>query len=590
MLKHSLAVLVLIASTSAGFADGLTARISAQKLALGDTVQLVLSADPAKLTAAPDISALNADFDILGTSKSSQTQIINGARSDTVEWIITLAPRSKGHLTIPALSAGQASSAPIGIDVVDAAQMPGDQQAAGGTTITATLEPGAHYVQQEIPLSLRITTGPGFSDGAIEAPQSPDYILEQRGEDRTSQTVENGQPVTLIERDYLLRPQKSGALSIAPFTLRAMQTDPAARSPFPQNRFDTLFGGSLFGGAGSPFGQMFGGGRQITIRTAPLTLDVKAKPSAAKGWFLPAKAVTLTSQWSPVKPEFRVGEAVTRHVRIQALGATEVQLPDLAPPTVNGARVYLDKSETGSVDTADGTASVRDFSYSIVPTTGGTITLPEMTVDWFDTASETPQVASLPAETIKVEGAVVVPPATPAAPEATASASQQPPTVESQSRMTWIAGLLALLAAVLALAAFFWRRQDARADLTPGGIANAQVRREAALRSVEAACNAADPHATYAAAMKWAGAVATATGLETEAIWARFPDLSQEWKALEAGLYRTETDSTWSAKAFLSTLRSADKALTKRIRRVAQGKLPPLYPVGANRNVRETMI
>ncbi len=106
------ALMFVIASALASDAAGLDARISASQIATGDSFQLSLSADTKALTQAPDISPLNTDFDILGTSRTSQTQIINGVRSDRQEWIITLAPTSMGVLTIPALSAGTATSAP----------------------------------------------------------------------------------------------------------------------------------------------------------------------------------------------------------------------------------------------------------------------------------------------------------------------------------------------------------------------------------------------------------------------------------------------------------------------------------------------
>lgn len=577
----SLAVLALIATTTATFADGLTARVSSDKMALGDTFQLTLGADPAKLTAAPDVSPLNADFDILGTSKSSQTRIINGTRSDMVEWIITLAPRAKGHLIIPALTAGQATSEVLSVDVVDVADLPADRQAPGETAITLSLEPGSHYVQQEIPLTLRITSGAGFRGGTIQAPQSPDYILEQRGEDRASQMTSNGQPVTVIERDYLLRPQQAGALTIAPFTLRATQNDPAARSPFPSGSFDSFFGGSPFGGAGSPFGQMFNPGREVVVRTAPLTVEVKANPSGSAGWFLPAKEVTLAAEWDPRAPVFRVGEAVTRHIRIQALGATEVQLPDLAMPEITGARVYLETSQTGSLDTPQGTAAVRDFTYSIVPTTGGTVTLPEVTLEWFDTSAETARVATLPADTITVEGAVTAAPAAPKTPAESVAAPIAAGDQGDAMAMGWIIALVIAIVAALTVALSLRMRRSGvqgthshKAD--PVGSTRANLRK-AALRQLEVACDASDPNAAYAAALRWLNAVAPGIAPENGSVRQAFPNLGDTWHDLESRAFSARVTGDWDAQRFLRDLRAADKDAHKAAKRPPQAILPPLY-------------
>ena len=578
-----LAVLALIATATTSLADGLTARISTDKVALGDSVQLTLSADPAKLTAAPDISALNADFDILGTSSSTQTRIINGTRSATVAWQITLAPRSKGHLTIPVLTAGQASSDAISLDVVDATKLPAGQQRQSSTTITATLEPGNHYVQQETPLTLRITAGPGFRDAAIEAPASADYILTPRGDDRVSQQSMNGQPRTVIERDYLLRPQKAGSLTIAPFTLTAREDDSFATSRVAQSPFDRFFGQSPFGGGGSPFDQMLNPGKQIVVRTAPMTLDIMAKPAATSGWFLPAKAVTLTATWAPANPSFRVGEAVTRHIRIQALGATDVQLPDLALPQIPGAQIYLEKSESGSINTPDGTSAVRDFTYSIVPTTGGSLTLPEVTVDWFDTVSETPRTATLAAQTITVEGPAA------AAPTATqvAAIAAMPITTQAKSEgqigvFGWIVALIVTCVGAVAIGVKLWKRSGARKHDRRNFSGASQ--RKAAIRQIEAACRVNDTKATYAALMQWLRAVAHETGLDAGEISRKFPDFRAGKDCLEANVFSSQTAENWNKDQFLKSVYLADASVNKRHASTSHGKLPPLYagvgPVG----------
>ncbi|TNF18279.1 MAG: protein BatD [Rhodobacteraceae bacterium] len=577
MNRHRLAGLALVAlmaGASAGFADGLTARISTDRLALGETFQLTLSADPADLTAAPDISALNADFDILGTSKSTQTRIVNGRRSALESWIITLAPRATGHLTIPALGAEQATSAAINVEVVDPADLPPVERAQGAA-ITLTAEPGTHYEQQEIPLTLRITTSDALRNGAITEPSSPNYVLERRGEDRISRMTQAGTPVTVIERDYLLRPQKSGTLRVAPFTLRGSISDPDARRSDP---FADFFGRSPFGGAGSPFGSMLNPGRPVTLRTAPLTLEIKARPTAATDWFLPAKAVSLTAEWQPAQPEFRVGEAVTRHVRIEALGATEVQLPDIALPEVAGARVYSEGSQAGSIDTPDGTAAVRDFTFSVVPTSGGTLTLPEIRVTWFDTATEQARSALLPAETIQVAGPVASATAAPPAATPALSASEVSPQSAPVPRrmLAAIAAFAALLAGV---GVYLWRKGIT--SKTPPAPLTQASRRQAELRRVETACAARDAAAAYAAALGWLRAASRDTGQTGEAILSDHLDLSARLSALERHSYAGSADRQWDAPALLRALRAADRTLKSRARKGRGPVLPPLYPARA---------
>ena len=62
--------------------DGSAPRSTVQRVAPGDTVQLRSSAT-GKAAGDPDLAPLRRDFDILGTSRSSSIQIVNGSTSRT---------------------------------------------------------------------------------------------------------------------------------------------------------------------------------------------------------------------------------------------------------------------------------------------------------------------------------------------------------------------------------------------------------------------------------------------------------------------------------------------------------------------------
>lgn len=66
-----------IALAIPAFAAGLSARVDSGTVAQGDTFQLTLTTN-GQADASPDLTPLQKDFDVLGTSQSSSTQIING--------------------------------------------------------------------------------------------------------------------------------------------------------------------------------------------------------------------------------------------------------------------------------------------------------------------------------------------------------------------------------------------------------------------------------------------------------------------------------------------------------------------------------
>jgi len=468
-----------IALAVPALAAGLSARVDSGTVAQGDTFQLTLTTN-GQADASPDLSPLQKDFDVLGTSQSSSTQIVNGKRSQSESWIVSLSPKSMGTMEIPAINAGHLSSSPVAIKVVDAGSMP---KATGTSAIdlSASLKDGSPFLFQETPLTVRIETSAPIKSAELVAPQSSAFELVQRGEDRVSQATRNGQTVNVIERTYMLKPQEKGAIEIPPFVLRGSVADPSARGRDPFADFQ-----GFPGFPSSMFNDMFDSGKPFAVRSEPIKLTVRADPNAASGqhqWFLPAKNVKLTAKWSPEHPVFREGEAVTRRVSLLALGATTVQLPDLSFENTDGARIYLDDTQTGEDQTADGTVARKDFLVSVVPTRGGEITLPEIKVNWTDSVSGEAKTATLPSEVIKAEG--TIPPADQTAvAQKAAPASPVKPQGNPESTEVlpayMIAGLgaAAILAALGGVALYLRRKQHANESLRKPVAANTSKQEE----------------------------------------------------------------------------------------------------------------
>ncbi|MCV0428110.1 MAG: BatD family protein, partial [Roseibium sp.] len=415
--KALLAAALTLAVSHGALAASLNARINTDKVAVGDQFQLTLSTDGSG-AAMPDLAPLQKEFNVLGTSSSMQAQIINGRQSQQQSWIVTLSPKQKGQLTIPELSFDGASSRPLTLSVVDQADLP-KSQGVQGVAVKALLQGDHHYLYQEIPLTVRIETSVPLKRAELIAPSDTAFELTPNGDERTSQIMRDGKPVTVIERQYMLRPQKTGELTIAPFVIRGEVKDPNARqSPFDRmgmgrSLFDDFpFKGSAFGGGGfggSLFDDMFSPGKPFAARSDAIKMSVEGGTATGdEQWFLPAKAVELISSWQPDQPEFKVGEAVTRKVSILALGARPEQLPDLEFTSPDGARIYVDGDTSDEFNTDEGTVGRREIVTSIVPTSGGEVVLPEIALKWWDTEAGEERTATIPAEAIQVEGPVTV--------------------------------------------------------------------------------------------------------------------------------------------------------------------------------------
>lgn len=598
----SLAAALLLGAAGIASAEIRTS-LSQAKVAEGDTFVLNLQADGTAQGAAPDLAPLQQDFEVLGTSQSTSVEVINGKVSQSAGWAITLSPRATGTLTVPAVTIGAEASRPQTIEVVDAASLPRASLADSGIEVEMSVEPGTYYVQQEIPLKLRILSSADLRSASLSEPVSPDAIITKTGEDRTSRVTMGGKPVTVIERDYLVKPQKSGTLTLPPVTLRATVPDPdaARRSPFGtmgdpfqrmRDRFNMSMPGFSMPGFDDPFG-MFDRGREITARSGPVTLDIAARPASATGWFLPAKEVELRAAWEPAEPDFKAGEAAQRIVQIVALGASKEQLPDLEFADVDGAAVYVERVDDRSRDTGQGTEAIKQYTLSVIPTRGGEVTLPAIEVNWLDADTGEEEVATLPAETLVVSGPAAQP-ATETSPAPAATAADSGAGLLSGLSDRVLAGIaggaaLVLLAAI-ALAVRSTRRKARLSRTGKDGetairatrptaeatAAMAAARRAEAAGSVRQACRRKDARAAFGALTGWFRAV----GATPQTLDAPGADrLREAMRELELRLYGPAEATAWDPRPLLTAFDGVCGALDADNRPARPvGDLPPLYP------------
>ena len=586
---------------SAMAADALQASVSANKVGFGETVTLTLTADSDQLNSRPDLTPLENDFDLVSQSTSSQTQIINGNRSATVSWILTLVPKSKGSLEIPAISAGSATSNSLTIDVVDVAEFPAGTSPSQALHVEVMVDDKPHYVHGEIPVTVQVIDAAGMTQATLQAPTGKDFTLRQSGEDQYQQRQLNGRPVTVMQRQYLLTPLKSGELTLPPVQLQGMVPTPDGnRMMTGRPSLPAGFGGSLFGP--SLFDQMFNRGQQVRVQSDPVALTIKASPVSDSSWFLPAKDVQISAEWAQGTPEFKVGEAASRTVRLLALGAAQEKLPNLTFEDTDGARIYLDRSDDKSADTAQGTAAVREFKLSIVPTRSGDIELPAIDVSWWDTETDQQRTASLPAETISVAGAAATSNAT--ANSNTTSESVVPEVTSSDADMgsdAWLdvktvagASVLVLFGALASFALYRRSRRSANSDHQGkrsvsafGELAseNDRVRRQRLKtihRQVVDACKAGQPEKAYASYGRWLTMVEQTDNLALRNSQALRSALNTQFSKLEEQLYQSNSTQVWQGREFLEAFEKYSAVLGKNSK--GEGAIPivpALYPAQA---------
>ena len=555
------AALVLIGTSARA---EITASVDRHQVALGDTLRLTISATDGEDIGDLDLAPLNRDFEVLGRSMSTNTSIINGRYSSSVDLSLDITPRRQGTLTIPALRLG--SRATNSLQIAVGAPPSGGDGGNGPVVFEAELDRDSVYVQGQVILTLRVQEAINLEDRSITELKLDNafvHTLEQQSFRRTI----NGRPWVVHEVRYAIFPEQSGTLTIPAQTYSARERD-ARRSIFDM-----------------------GSGRQLRRQTEALQVDVLPRPAnyPDADW-LPARELTVQESWSTPPEQLRVGESATRTVTIRGLGLQGAQLPPVLYPATRGLKFYPDQPDISDGEAAAGLVGTRVDSVAIVPTEAGTWSIPELRIPWWDTSSDELRYAVLPARELSVAPAdPATVPAQPAPQLATApdidTAATTPPIIDlggasaEQGRLWQIVSAVTGLGWLLTLAYLLRsRRRAAPPPSTPGPAQTGEAR---AFRTALAACASGDAARARQAVIAWgAGLAPQAPPVSLAQVAALFdePALTSALEALDQALY-SDTAAGWDGTALTQSLRQARSHKGANERSDEQGL--QLYPQGA---------
>ncbi len=359
--------LVLLAWTLPALAQT-RAWLDRSRTAMGQPVVLSIESD--QDIGQPDLSPLQRDFSVVDTSSSRQMQMVNGRISRSVVLAITLQPRRTGELTVPALEVNGQRTPALGLRVTDA---PVAQPGSSNAYVETQVDDPTPYVQQTVGVTLRLFYAVPLVSGQLDLDAPQGTSLQRVGEDVQSTREVNGRRYNVVERHFLLVPDRSGDLQL-----------PAAR-----------FIGRAAGGGGF-FDSMLGMGQRSELSAfgQALTLHVQPQPANAPQPWLPLADLRL--RYASAPRELKAGQASSFVVEAVARGATRAQLPDLPTPNVDGAQVFAEPAQYE--DSFDGATPVVKITrrYSIVPNGAGRLTLPGIKLDWWDVKADAARTAALP--------------------------------------------------------------------------------------------------------------------------------------------------------------------------------------------------
>ena len=536
------AALLLLLASSTALAQA-RAWLDRDRIGVDETAALNIETDQANAPA-PDYAPLQRDFVVSGNTSSRQFELVNGVAHARTLYSVALQPRRQGLLVVPALTVGNARTAPLTLTVT----APQSAPAHAGDVVFVEAEADAQspYVQQAVGYTVRLYYATQLVSGQLDQDAPDGATLQRVGDDQQYERDVGGRHYHVVERHYLLIPERSGTLAI-----------PGAR-----------FSGR---GVGGLFDDMFGdGSADLRASSPPRVLSVRPAPADAPQPWLPLRALDLRYTSAPRRA--RVGEATTVTVEADADGATAAQLPELQLEAA-GAQVFADPPQADE-RFIDGRPQVHlTRRFSIVPAQAGPLRITGPSLGWWDVRAGTPRTASLPDLLLQAVPGRATPSggsAVPGAVAAAAGARQQGP--GGGALRPW--ALVAVAFALLWLFTLAWAlsRRGSPAHAAPVAPADPGALRDTA-----------DPRALPRALAHGdladiATALCAAAGVgDLDGVRARLADAAQQ-QAVDA-LQRARWGGGDGALA-RTALREAFRAgpRWRRIERARRALLPPLYP------------
>lgn len=390
MKRHSPAMLtarlllssLLLVATSALAA--VSAQLSDQNIDELETVRLSIKITDTRQSQTLDLSELEKDFHVLNTNTISQSRFLNGRGHSWVDHQITLQPKRTGTITIPSIEVDGERTPTLELRVralsTQTRQLI-DELVFFENSVSKT----SIYVQSQLVLTRRLLYSQGvqlYSD-LPGAPDITDAVVLTLGETRSGSTERDGRAYGVVEQQYAIFPERSGAFIIPSINItasvRLLEGDRVSR-------------------------------KGVRVGTEDISVEVLPVPAeypADKPW-LPAEKVTLFEVINPELSAYRVGDTLSHELLIHIEG----NIGTIAPPIPLDAnednfRIYPQAPDIQDNATSSTVKGSRLQTHSLVPLNPGSLALPASELVWWDTVNQRVRLSATKPRTLRIEGEAV---------------------------------------------------------------------------------------------------------------------------------------------------------------------------------------
>lgn len=521
-------------------------QVEPEQVTMGDTFKLILTDDNPQNGGVPDLTSLQKNFAIVGTERHVNYVVINGQAQSASQWIISLQALKPGILTIPSIKFGFDQSNPITINV-DASSKPqdslGNSSLQQDVMLTAHVDEKKPYVNQQVIYTVKLYNSKRLMDVEYQGPKVDNALIIPLGDSKRYQTIVNNTNYVVEEQKYAIFPQKSGSISISSPTFTALIYD---INP-----------------------------QRVKVEDKAIKLTVQPVPSGVKNTlWLPAKQVNLSETYENSSQTLSQGGTLTRTVTLEVTAIPAQLLPNIEFAEMDGFSVYPEKGADRNQVRQGQLISGTTFKVTYLFNKAGQVTIPELRLPWFNTATGKNEVAVLPPRSIEITPSASIKSdkvtVAPAEEQQQASTETVPSLATSfaANKDGWFVAVLFGLAWIITLGLWRWQKR--------GGYSSKRKLRRV-MAKLSKACQQSNPLLARDALLEWGTLQwpdAPILNLSDLGQLVKDANLKRQINLLSQVLYKNNAKAFWKSDELLRAVMAFKNSGIKKNTNI----LPPINP------------
>ncbi len=241
------------------------------------------------------------------------------------------------------------------------------------------------YAGEMVLVTIRGTYRRHITRETLQQPDLNGFNWMQLGSDDWFESREDGLTVKSFRRRMALFPTRPGTLTIAPFVHHLTLTDEG----------DDWF--------------------EHDIRSEPVTVTVLPSPVSDDRWF-PVRRLEISDTWSNPPDQLGDGAGVLRVIMLKAVGAAPSMMPPM-PDLVSPSAMIFPHPEKRLVELSpEGPVTYAFWRWTIRPSNDTSAILEPISLDYFDTVARVARTATISAQRIAIDEALLPAPVPPSEP------------------------------------------------------------------------------------------------------------------------------------------------------------------------------